>query len=253
VTPAEMLAAFSPTPLAAAATEGPLLVGYHLDAASVRQNERFELGLFWSAPAAATVAVIVSLGDRVMVSETLTLGAATATRLTLRVPADQPPGPVPLRVTLDQAEALTLTALEIAGVARAWALPASAVLAGPDFAGKVRLAGYEVAAGAPTRVTLYWQALTDGLPDDYTVFLHLRDSDGQIVAQADAQPRVDDTRYPTSMWRRGEVVTDEHQFTLVPGNYSVWVGLYLTETGERLPVLGVDMADQVLLTSLSVP
>jgi hypothetical protein len=46
--------------------------------------------------------------------------------------------------------------------------------------------------------------------------------------------------YPTTRWRPGEVVVDPYAIILPddlpPGEYPVEVGLYLAETGQRLPV-----------------
>ena len=86
-------------------------------------------------------------------------------------------------------------------------------------------------------VTLVWQALR--VPDaDYMVFVHVIDDDGVQVAQGDSQPQAG--RYPVSFWDVGEVVTDTHVFetpqSLAPGAYSVNAGVYLLETGERLPI-----------------
>jgi hypothetical protein len=77
------------------------------------------------------------------------------------------------------------------------------------------------------------------LDQNWTVFVHLVDSTGGLVAQHDSQPR--DGRYPTSVWDQGEVVDDPHLLVvpanLPDGDYQVVVGLYSVESGERLPVL----------------
>ena len=71
---------------------------------------------------------------------------------------------------------------------------------------------------------------------DYTVFLHLRDDAGQLVAQADGPPLAG--WYPTSWWAPGEWVVDDHSFalppTLSPGNYHLVAGLYDPLSGQRL-------------------
>jgi hypothetical protein len=111
-----------------------------------------------------------------------------------------------------------------------------------NFGNLVRLTGYTVepdqpASDVPLRLTLYWQALTR-LPHDYTVFLHLRRPNGDTVAQADHRPL--DNLYPTSLWPAGETIRESSYLSLPadlsPGDYELWVGLYLLETGERLPL-----------------
>jgi hypothetical protein len=113
--------------------------------------------------------------------------------------------------------------------------PASA-----QFAGQIELLGTDPSAqGDALTVVLYWRGLQP--PDtDYAVFLHLLATDGEIVAQHDSQPQ--DGAYPTSIWDAGELVVDEHTLSLPPGlpadDYRLRVGLYLPESGERLPVNG---------------
>lgn len=92
---------------------------------------------------------------------------------------------------------------------------------------------------------------------DYTVFVHLLDGNGRIVAQRDGQPG--DGFYPTSIWDPGEVVPDEYAIIVPPdlpaGDYEVVVGMYYFPTGERLPIVdsfGAEMGDRVVLGSILV-
>jgi len=107
---------------------------------------------------------------------------------------------------------------------------------------KFALRGYdlgppEVRAGEELDLTLYWRALEEG-DQDYTVFVHLLDQEGQMWDQADAQPSGGD--YPTSFWGPGELIRDRYLLSLPPqappGTYEIEVGMYLLATGERLPV-----------------
>jgi hypothetical protein len=103
----------------------------------------------------------------------------------------------------------------------------------------LQLAGAEFAPvwrpGEEHAVTLTWHA-AEAVPTDYTVFLHLRDAAGQLVAQADGPPL--GGWYPTSWWTAGEQVTDEHTFALpagiTSGEYRLVAGLYDPATGARL-------------------
>jgi hypothetical protein len=110
------------------------------------------------------------------------------------------------------------------------------------FGDMVRLTGYTVepekpAPGQPVRLTLYWQALVP-MPQDYSVFVHLREPGGGNVTQADHRPL--GNLYPTTVWPVGETIRETSDLflplDLPPGDYDLWVGLYLLETGERLPV-----------------
>ncbi|MBI2942410.1 MAG: glycosyltransferase family 39 protein [Chloroflexi bacterium] len=106
----------------------------------------------------------------------------------------------------------------------------------------IHLVGFDirdrsVAPGGKLRLTLYWQA-TSAVPRDYTVFTHLVDAGGRLIAQQDSQPQRGS--YPTTLWAPGETVRDEYELTLPAdapsGSATILVGMYLLESGERLPV-----------------
>jgi hypothetical protein len=82
----------------------------------------------------------------------------------------------------------------------------------------------------------YWQSASTSATD-YTVFVHILNPAGHLVAQADAPPAAG--AYPTSLWDAGEIVASEHPLpSLPPGAYTMQIGLYNPATGERLPVPG---------------
>jgi hypothetical protein len=60
--------------------------------------------------------------------------------------------------------------------------------------------------------------------------------------------------YPTTLWQPGEFVHDVYTLSLPPdlpaGDYVLEVGLYLADTGARLPVVG--NGDHVVLSQLHV-
>jgi hypothetical protein len=86
------------------------------------------------------------------------------------------------------------------------------------------------------RVKLFWQGF--GKSDrDYTVFVHLLDASGNLIAQHDAQPA--NGIYPTSIWDVGEIVGDEHTLAIpanAPEPFSLIIGMYDATTGQRLPI-----------------
>ncbi len=126
-----------------------------------------------------------------------------------------------------------------------------------DLGGLVRLVGYQVDSLSPRarQVTLFWAPLAP-IPDDYTVFVHVRDAKGANAAQRDSQPLGGD--YPTHQWRAGETVIDPHRIDLPadlpPGEYRIVVGMYRLETLERLPVAGDTSGENaVILGKVHLP
>ncbi len=106
------------------------------------------------------------------------------------------------------------------------------------FGGAIVLESAQISAelheNSPLAVTLAWRA-ENAIPQNYRVFIHLINAAGETVAQSDGVP-VHWTR-PTSGWQAGETLIDRHALwmgALPPDDYSLVVGLYLPETGERL-------------------
>jgi hypothetical protein len=129
------------------------------------------------------------------------------------------------------------------------------------FNNKVVLSGFSLDSGAnengspALKVVLFWQPVAE-LADDYTVFLHLRNSRNEIVAQYDSQPL--GGVYPTSQWQPGEQVIDPVIMPLPadlpPGTYQLVTGLYQLDTLARMPV-GNDTSGEnvVVLKELTWP
>ncbi|MBN1134934.1 MAG: SGNH/GDSL hydrolase family protein, partial [Anaerolineae bacterium] len=132
---------------------------------------------------------------------------------------------------------------------------------GAVWGDQVKLTGYDLPikawqGGDVVPLTLFWQA-PQALPADYTIFLHLVGPDGQIVAQTDSAPAGGSR--PASGWQPGETVVDRHGLllpaTVAPGEYQLRLGLYLSSTGERLPVVGPagkQLGDSMLLSRITV-
>jgi hypothetical protein len=121
--------------------------------------------------------------------------------------------------------------------------PSSANLPPTRLGDKINLPGYElltpsVQPGGTVRLLLYWQAGAK-IERDYTVFTHLLGPDGQLRGQMDRQPI--NGLWPTSRWQVEDVVADRYDIPLgpdaPPGDYQIEVGMYLLETGERLPLV----------------
>jgi len=115
-----------------------------------------------------------------------------------------------------------------------------------EFANGIRLEGIEiesetVAPGGEVTVRLFWSATEAFEAGQEIVFIHLRDADGDIVAQ-------DDYRGSPLLWGResvrpvpGEGVEDVRHIglpkSLPEGSLTVSVGLYQPKNGRRVKVL----------------
>ena len=125
-----------------------------------------------------------------------------------------------------------------------------------DFGHAIDLLGYQVEpspaeAGRPLIVTTYWKA-TGPLPQFLTVFVHLLDQNGQIVAQDDRQSVLADTLQP------GDEFMQFLPINLPPhlpaGKYRLTMGLYTSDTGQRLPIYEeeVKRGDRLFLQAVEV-
>ncbi|MBE2221928.1 MAG: hypothetical protein IAF02_10325 [Anaerolineae bacterium] len=103
-------------------------------------------------------------------------------------------------------------------------------------------------AGDTLAVGLHWRAAQTPLRD-LTVFVHLLDEAGEIVAQLDERPFAG--RFPTTSWLPDEPLTDQITIPLPPdlpsGTYGLRLGFY--DENGRLPLLNGD-GDYLQLSNL---
>jgi uncharacterized membrane protein len=103
-----------------------------------------------------------------------------------------------------------------------------------------RLIGHDqTVADGMLSVTLYWEVLQTLLPP-HQVFFHLTAADGTILAQDDGLPGRWAIAAPSGTWLPGEIIVDPHRVTLpadLPEYVTIRTGLYVPETGVRLPIL----------------
>ena len=184
-------------------------------------------------------------------------GLTFADRHTLALPPDLPPGRYRLDLGLyptgqpkallplepppedGSGDRLPLATITVGGGTGDGVSPAMTPLY-LDFAQQIRLLGYELARSEqPTafNLRLYWQALQP-VPSDYTVFAHLMNPDGAIVAQDDGP--AGDPFFPTTTWLPGDTIADARTLALpdgaTPGDYTIALGLYHQPTGQRLEI-----------------
>ncbi|MGJ3240486.1 MAG: ArnT family glycosyltransferase [Anaerolineae bacterium] len=85
---------------------------------------------------------------------------------------------------------------------------------------------------------IYWRGLVQRPDVDATIFVHIVDESGQIVAQSDNRPH--NGQYPTFIWDEGEIVRTDHRFNFSDLDnldaYRVRVGMYVFPGPENLSV-----------------
>jgi hypothetical protein len=124
----------------------------------------------------------------------------------------------------------------VAGRDRVFDVPPIDTALEVTFGDQLKLWGYTLTQSADALdLSVAWGALT-GPAVDYKIFVHLFDPVTEIIAaQLDTMPRA--YTYPTSLWLKGEVVSDTLALDLTavpPGEYRVALGWYDPATGVRL-------------------
>ncbi len=185
-------------------------------------------------------------GDTFAQTVFVSVGDAEATRVTFRLN------------WLDSQTRQTLIAPEAAPKVGAVAVGPKPILAAGKAAPQAQLTAPNGTKGAidlidsqrqvlndTLALTLTWRAKANALPRA-TVFVHVIDAQGKLVAQIDSPMR--GGAYPSEVWSEGEVVRDgltvRGLAALPSGDYRVFVGVYDPQTGQRWAVAGA--ADQLI-------
>ncbi|MEZ4643483.1 MAG: hypothetical protein R3E31_12250 [Chloroflexota bacterium] len=106
------------------------------------------------------------------------------------------------------------------------------------FADGLRLmAGTAVISEQGLQVDLTWQ-LDDAFSPDVTVFVHVLDAAGQLMAQADGDPLAG--TYPFAAWPASTTLQDQRVVPEAAQAAAVRVGLYNRVTGERVTAVAAD-------------
>ena len=111
--------------------------------------------------------------------------------------------------------------------------------AAPVVTPAVGLNRTRVPLGGPLEMTYRFTVAQDAprFTDDYRVFVHFLDDDGEMMFSDDHAPPT-----PTMSWQPGQVITYERR-KIVPvypyiGEVTVAIGLYSPSMGDRLPLAG---------------
>jgi 4-amino-4-deoxy-L-arabinose transferase-like glycosyltransferase len=259
---------------------GLRLIGYERGGATVETGTTFPLTLWWQAeqplPDLRTRLILAcddgpplpwfttdpALGQSPFA--TWNSPVFVRDRQVVAVSADFPGGTCTIALTLitpdgtPAAPPIPLGPLTIVPTERLFELPDIAQRLEARFGEEIVLAGSELVPQPEenaVQLRLVWQAVA--APErDYTLFVHLLHPDGRCCLwQQDAMPR--QNSYPTTRWLPGEVVVETITIptgALPAGEYGLALGLYLAQTGQRLPVVVEGKsADFLSLPPLRVP
>jgi len=121
-----------------------------------------------------------------------------------------------------------------------------AVAGGPITLRSVAVAPAKV--GEVLAVVLYWESASP-VAESYTVFTHLVDAEGQLVAQQDNLPV--EGLAPTDTWAVAQLIRDPYRLnlptTLAAGDYRLLVGLYSVTGRQPITLADGATADHVAL------
>jgi hypothetical protein len=143
-------------------------------------------------------------------------------------------------------------------------IPPLALRTGANLGGKVELVGATVqpgriVPGEPARVSVFFKVLQP-IAEDYTVFVHLEDSEGKME-RMNIDHKPSGGIYPTTQWKPGETVRDDFNIYIPPGSpvrsVTLWMGLWEPRSDTRLKLLNPDAVrhdgkDRILLAQIAV-
>ncbi|MCS7219886.1 MAG: glycosyltransferase family 39 protein [Anaerolineae bacterium] len=132
-----------------------------------------------------------------------------------------------------------------------------------NFGGSALLLGFEVetpevTAGYTATLTLYWQAIAPFDAPDYSVYVGLRNQDGQRLAKSDSPPVGGFLPVYQWPWPTRQIVRDVHAIRIPPGTppgtYTLEVGFFSSQLQKALEIYGPDgpRGTAAALTTLTV-
>ncbi|HEX5414930.1 MAG TPA: glycosyltransferase family 39 protein, partial [Chloroflexota bacterium] len=167
-------------------------------------------------------------------------GVPISEHLGIVIPVALPSGSYTVRLTIG-GQSIPLGTIGVSSPTRVMAAPPVGQSVGVPIGSFATLFGVTAprseVTGNNLNLKVVWQAR--GTADrSYTVFVHLLDPTGKIVAQVDQAPG--NGQRPTTTWAPGEFVEDTYTLAIPTdapaGPYTIEVGLYDQQSGQRLPI-----------------
>jgi hypothetical protein len=231
---------------------GVRLLGWNPPATSARPGDSLGLSLFWQAVPQSTRAPLTleavlrnDAGETVLWTgapvdntyspEQWADGELVTDHERWAIPREQAAGQYALVLRAGDTE-IDLGGVEVTALDRVFEAPSVDHVVDIGLGNALRLYGYsiDVLGRENCDLKLVWYA--NGTTNkDYTVFVHVLNEQGIVIAQQDHAPQ--QGTYPTFLWQRGEYVSDDYTFSDLPeGEYTINVGLYSQKTGEHLNI-----------------
>ncbi len=211
---------------------------------TLKQGSTAALNLWWehTDSTEGTLDFQLKIGESVLSSpinvENYQTGKVYRHKPKWRIPADFPPGEWPLSLGLapsDQPNDFSeIGMITIEAENRNFSLPVGTEPINIQFGTLGRLQQAQATVSDQLNLSLTWQASEDSSVD-YTMFVHVRDDQGNVIDQIDRPPAKS-----TAAWVTNEVIVDQLSFEATDEAVEIAIGLYDPNSGERIPVFSAD-------------
>lgn len=261
-------------------TTGVRLVGYHVSEQRVNPGQWITVKLYWQAEGEpgkrsdprALLEAIDEEGNQLaenvswplpsMPPRVWKLNTTYITNIALGLPDAELPGKLYFRVQPLDVPGNAVILGELLTTGGAVSINAESI---PEqrsevFKNTIKLRHLEitpnpVSPGETTNITLYWEVL-ETTSSDYTVFIHLLDSEGDLITQFDRP--AGGTENPTSAWKAAQIMRDTYPLSVPEetptGEYALRLGMYTWPSLERLPITidNADVGDHINIATITV-
>ncbi len=218
------------------------LMAHNLTGGTYRNGDRLDLTLLWSGSGDLPDLQLVSADQKWQVAINAPAypnrDAITLDWRQVQIPLDAESGTANVQL----ADGTVIGSINIESIPAIYDAPKVDTLINTDIPNIGTLVGYSVSGdmtdrSQPFTLSLIWQA-SQATVASYTVFAQLISTDGRVLAQSDSLP-ANGTR-PTTGWRTGEYILDEHTVTFhadaTAATASLIVGVYDAATNQRVPI-----------------
>lgn len=218
------------------------LIAHNLNAITLHNGDELQMALLWSGKDVIPDLQLIA-ADATWQVPIKALTDANHDSITLdwrqvQIPLDAVSG----TANVELPDGTVISSVTIDAVPAIYEQPAVDQVSNADVPNIGTLVGYSVQGNMsdrnqPFTLKLVWKAKQPSSVS-YTVFAQLITDDGRVLAQSDSLPA--NGARPTTGWRAGEYIVDEHMVNFhadaTAGTASLIVGLYDSVTNQRVPI-----------------